>query len=970
MSEIWGAIAVFVLCPILGALPLVEWTTLVLAGKRLSRVGTGNISVSAAFYHGGRAAGIAAVLTEAFKGIAAVLLARACFDDPVWELVALIAIAIGRYWGGKGAGVTNTTWGIIVHDPVAAGLIALIGGISFTVLRDRRAGRTGILVLLASIVGLRHPNDPEHILAAVALAGLLGLIYQRIPDDLDLSASDGRADSQQMFRFFRGDRALKTLDDPLDPARVGPKAATLSQLKRWGYAVPPGWVLPPGDDPQPLADEVDLGPDNPAIARSSAIGEDSEQASAAGVYQSVSHLTSREALLDGILTCQAAYSYPTAAQYRRDRRQADTGIAVLVQRQIAGAFSGVAFSRDPVERSHDAVFIEGLPGGAAPIASGQATPQQYRARFVGDEIEIDGEGDLPPSLLREVAQLSRELEGRFHGIPQDVEWTFDGQQLWILQARPVTTLVPIWTRKIAAEVIPGAIAPLTWSINQPLTCGVWGDLFSLVLGDRVDDLDFTATATLHYSRAYFNATLLGQIFRRMGLPAESLEFLTRGTKFTRPPLLATLRNVPGLLRLARREWSLERDFSVAEQRLLAPLLSRLQTAPAQDWSPLELLTRIESILVALERTTYFNILAPLGFALRQTLLSVDETELDPSCTAEVASLQALAQLAAEARNLLPFKDAGERSGPSLFALLAETPDGASILMGFERWLDRYGYLSEAATDIAVPRWRDRPQPTRELFSRLLYDEGNLLAVKGSASAQRWQARVVQQRLQLKARVAETYNRLLAHLRWSFVALEQQWIESGILGAAGDIFMLEFVEVAELARGDDAELADRVSQLVQQRRSRLDDDRQLKHVPFTAYGQPPAPEVLQPVVPLFDVGRRWNGIAASPGMAIGRVCVLQDLTAVPDLDRTTILVVPHVDAGWAPLLAQAGGLIAEVGGRLSHGAILAREYGIPAVLDVPHATQIFQNGQRLRLDGQVGTVEILKRSPHGNSESAD
>jgi pyruvate,water dikinase len=83
-----------------------------------------------------------------------------------------------------------------------------------------------------------------------------------------------------------------------------------------------------------------------------------------------------------------------------------------------------------------------------------------------------------------------------------------------------------------------------------------------------------------------------------------------------------------------------------------------------------------------------------------------------------------------------------------------------------------------------------------------------------------------------------------------------------------------------------------------------------------------------------------------------------LTNLPDINRETILVVPYTDSGWAPLLARAGGLIAEVGGRLSHGAIVAREYRIPAVMDIHNATQLLQDGQRVRIDGQTGAVEIL------------
>ncbi len=161
-------------------------------------------------------------------------------------------------------------------------------------------------------------------------------------------------------------------------------------------------------------------------------------------------------------------------------------------------------------------------------------------------LKVEGEGDVPPGLIQQVAFLARHLEAHYHGVPQDIEWSYDGHNLWLLQARPITTLLPIWTRKIASEVIPGLIRPLTWSINRPLTCGVWGELFTVVLGKRATGLDFNQTATLHFSRAYFNASFLGQIFRRMGLPPESLEFfLTRGAKFSKPPLRSTLRNILG-----------------------------------------------------------------------------------------------------------------------------------------------------------------------------------------------------------------------------------------------------------------------------------------------------------------------------------------------------------------------------------------------------------------------------------------
>jgi pyruvate,water dikinase len=990
LTQVWGALLIFTLCPLFGGLPLISWITYLLTRRQLSQVGTGNVSVSAAFYHGGRWVGILAVLSEALKGIAAVLLASYFFPtEPAWEIIALIMLVMGRYWMGKGAGTTNVVWGFVVHDWRVALLVFLIGGIGFTIIRDRTTGRIGVLVLFPIILALLHPHDFARIVSAISLSLIIGWIYQKIPDDLDLPTEQAKSESKSVFRFFRGDKAIIPLERELEPQQVGSKAATLSQLKRWGYAVPQGWVLPPGDEMEPLVKYLPVSESEPLVVRSSAIGEDAELSSAAGQYQTVLQVTNRPALKDAITQVLASYHNPVATQYRRNRDLPDTAMAILIQKQIPGVFSGVAFSRDPMQQQQDTVVIEGLPGDASQIVSGQVTPEQYRVYFPesqpvgagltnnvseqidnstkptpldqqenGDNrspsVEIEGDGNLPPALIQEVAILARDLEDRYHGIPQDIEWTYDGQQLWLLQTRPITNLQPIWTRKIASEVIPGLIRPLTWSINRPLTCGVWGEIFTIVLKERSQGLEFNQTATLHYSRAYFNATLLGDIFRRMGLPPESLEFLTRGAKFSKPPLKSTLRNLPGLLRLLGREWNLDQDFEQDYHHHFASALRQLQEQSVSELSDAEILERVNQILSELQRATYYSILAPLSLSLRQALLKVKDEELDSSQTPEIASLRSLAQLADDTRHLLSPKQINCDNPASVFTTLSEIPDAQSVLEQFDQFLTQYGYLSDVATDIAVPRWKEDPRPIRQLFAQFLCDPPP--ATK-PPKRQRWKAEVVQARLNLKGRVTEVYSQFLADLRWSFVALEKRWLESGLLAEAGDIFFLEFAEIQRLIAETDQVLREELPRLIHYRRSQLDEHRQLRSVPPLFYGNPPAVSLLMQTQS-EPAQQRLVGIGASAGQVEGWVRVLSNLQSVPDIDRQTILVVPYTDSGWAPLLARAGGLIAEVGGRLSHGAIVAREYGIPAVMDIHNATQMFRNGQRVRIDGQSGIVEVL------------
>ncbi|GCL48754.1 hypothetical protein NIES3804_03050 [Microcystis aeruginosa NIES-3804] len=916
MTEIWGSLFIFLFCPIIGGLPLIDWINYLVTGRKLSQLGTGNIGVTAAFYHGGKLVGILAVISEAAKGIIVIFLTRLFFPTgSSWELLALIALVMGRYWLGKGAGTTNVFWGLIVHDFVAVFLTSIISGISFTIFREKSTGRLVGLFLLALILTLRRPHDSGYIITAIALACLLGAIFQKIADDLNLPEASVNNESKTMFRFFRGDRSIQTLDDNLTALKVGQKAATLADLKRAGYPIPRGWILPPGDDPQPLIESLNPDINHPLVVRSSAIGEDSETASSAGQYTTILNVIDRENLAAAILSCQTSYNSPNAVNYRLDRGQENTAMAVLIQEQIRGVFSGVAFSRDPINPLSLDVVIEALPGDATRVVSGRITPESYRVNL--EENIIIGAGDIPPAIIQQVANLCRQLETLDHGIPQDIEWTHDGQKLWLLQCRPITNLQPIWTRKIAAEVIPGVIRPLPWSINRPLTCGVWGDIFSLVLGQKALDLDFNETATLHYQRAYFNASLLGTIFRRMGLPPESLEFLTKGAKFTKPPLTATLANSPGLLKLLGRELQLEKDFSQDQKNYFIPTLKKINATSLEALSSREILEQIEEILTVLKKATYYSILAPLSFALRRSISQVPFERLDNSQAPEIASMRSLSELR---------KNTIDRDFDSAFSL----------------WLETYGYLSEVGTDISIPRWRENPQ---ELLQLPLDSPGNNSHKKVKSS------HTVQKRLNIKNQGTEIYSRLLAHLRWHFLALETLWLQQQILSETGDIFYLNYSEVTQL--GQNNKIAN-LNQIIRQRRQQFQENSQLTDIPYIVYGQPPKKEFL---VSNLTAKKRLQGIAASGGTVEGRVKIMPSLQNL-EIAPNTILVIPYTDSGWSPLLSRAVGIIAEVGGQLSHGAIIAREYGIPAVMDVHNAMKLLKDGQLIRLDGTQGIIEIL------------
>ncbi|MGD1903575.1 MAG: glycerol-3-phosphate acyltransferase [Geitlerinemataceae cyanobacterium] len=485
LAQVGGVLLIFLLCPLLGALPLTQWLTVAIAGIDLRRVGTGNVSVSAAFYHGGRPAGVAAVVSEALKSFAVVYFARLFFPaQSVWELVAVVGLVLGRYWSSRGAGVTNVVWAILAHDPIVAILAAAICGVGFTIVRERQAGKLFSLVVLPAVILMMYPTQLDRVGAAAALSGLLYWIYQKIPDDLDLEAEEAQPDAKRVFRFFQADRAVTTLDDTLEADRVGDKVARFSQLRHWGYAVPKGWVWEAGDDPELVAAAVAPGAEVKAIVRSSPIGELTVPLAAREPYGCVANIDDRDVLVLAIEECWTVYDRPEAVAYRRDRGLENRGMAVLVQRQIDGIFSGTACrlgaraeavaGEDTADGGDVAIAIEAWLGTALRRQAERFSAERYRVSIASDiepqtvlaipphadrfarsqpdslpdaqlpawiaELSLtplprdDGRpsDEIPAWLLREVAAIVWQLEVRLERPPVAIDWSYDGERLWLL----------------------------------------------------------------------------------------------------------------------------------------------------------------------------------------------------------------------------------------------------------------------------------------------------------------------------------------------------------------------------------------------------------------------------------------------------------------------------------------------------------------------------------------------------------
>ncbi|MGK7919082.1 MAG: glycerol-3-phosphate acyltransferase, partial [Trichodesmium sp.] len=818
-------------CFCLGSFPLTNLIVKSLTSIDLRKVGTGNISVSAAFIHAPKPVAIITVLAEITRGIVPVLAAKLLFPEiPSWQLVGLIFLVLGRYLIAKGGGVTNACWGVLVYDPVVAFgsgftgfLILLICEKLFTRKNQnirQWAARFGCLSGFFWVLLFRQSASFLELFAAAGLGIILVIINIRQSDDMALQ-------KQPIF----------SLEDKLEPKTCGEKAARLALLKKASFNIPQGLVLPAmkeGNREFILESEVKKSIPNsqlstaclsvdkildkldgmsvsfPLIVRSSAIGEDSDNSSAAGQYQTIFPVNNETELLEAINICRQSYWLAEAVNYRRQRQIPDTEMAVLIQSLIISQVAGVMFTRNPLDGGAK-IIIEALPGGAEKVVGGQLTPVHLeidKNRFYDTQIStvkdkgynsvdksvglenqdilplkitqelvneeeendksvgLENQDILPLEIIQELVEQAEAIEGFFHGLPQDIEWCWDGEKIWILQSRPITNLRPIWTRTIAAEVIPGAIHPLTWSINRPLTCGVWGEIFTIILGGKVANLDFTETATLLGSHAYFNATLLGEIFRMMGLPEQGLEFLLRGQKMGKPPLRKVWSALPGLWRLIQKEMAVDRDFEGDYYQIFVPALQSLENNFKRDFqqnfqqslkenssqSLSELLAEAEQIQEWLKPITYYNILGPIGLAIRRSLFRVSEEWLPTDTAPEIVSIRELQKLAVKLK----------MATNSDVEIEVEFEQNRELQREFQQWLESYGYLSEVGTDISVATWREKPDNFRNLlFVMAGKDEREKESFSGKSLNfwQRWRLAQCAKRAKTKGKIAEVYGKL-------------------------------------------------------------------------------------------------------------------------------------------------------------------------------------------------------------------
>jgi pyruvate,water dikinase len=753
-----------------------------------------------------------------------------------------------------------------------------------------------------------------------------------------------------------------------------------------------------GSIPSDLKNAIELAyhslGQGPVAVRSSATAEDLQESAFAGQQDTFLNIIGIDNVLISVKRCFASLWNDRAIAYREKQgyERFDLKLAVVVQRMVDARVAGVMFTANPVNGIRDQIVIESAAGLGEAVVSGLVTPDRFvleRKFFRGWQIveRTTGRGEVLIRSLKEggteqitvnkiqnlrvqlsdrdvvqLAQLGSAIQRHFHS-PQDIEWAQShDSKLFILQARPMTAL----------PEPPPRVGRLTRS---------WIAIGCEIFHTRPFPLDITAwIPTVFYD-------VLNPFLQLFGIKLHSLNqlFVIEDNILSRiNPLLPGKPNLKLLLSMPWRvlwnafrynpqKWESDPDLVKAKERVQV-----LESCDLESLTWDQLFTMINEELSLLRplagqpRVRYFArglIGTALLFLLLKIIWSGEHfgTLLSGVKTKTTETNRELEKLAATIRSNPTLTKLFETTESSkLKEVLQEHSEGRTFLIEFHNFLNRYGYRETSPVLLSLPMWKDTPEivfgilkvltssPPRltdeksawEQIRDQLLSRSLLLRVPPLRRLFLWS--LSQARSLIQVREDTHFNVMIpmSLLRRAFFEMGSRLVSSGVIEHVEDIFSLTLSDLKRINENWplNPTLNEELRSLVRFRKTKRES---LKNTPLID------PRILQ----LKTMGENvlLTGSPGSPGIAEGPVCIICQSSDFDKLRQGDVLVAPYTNPSWTPLFQRAVAVVVDTGGAGSHAAIVAREYGIPAVMGTGDGTQRLSNGEWVRVDGTQGLV---------------
>ncbi len=746
---------------------------------------------------------------------------------------------------------------------------------------------------------------------------------------------------------------------------------------------------------------------SPSVAvRSSATAEDLVHASMAGQYETLLDVRGEDQLLAAIERCWHCIDAPRIRAYLRQHQipRESVAMAVIVQRLVPAQVAGVLFTANPRNGDTGQMLIEASWGLGEMVVSGQVQPDtlvldaadgtvleasiatKALALSPGsrDVMTVSGPDQCRPCLMpKDVHELWRlgTAVAREYGRPQDLEWARRGDELYLLQSRAITTLDDVgrsvsprqiaqqlrdlrkaghgpWVLHNLAETLPHP-TPLTWSVMASVHSGGGGlgALYRMVGFEPAPTMEGQSFLQQIAGRPYMDLSRAPQMFSHDFPFAYDTNALRHNANAGQAPptlpigsLRDRLRAARLLSRVNRRVHQLADDFDRQFEQVTVPAFDQW----VREQSRIDLTDLAADRLLELWdhcRVRVLDEFAP--HSLLPSFIAGHVLAAFGTFLAEHFWDEDVAQLSLQLST----------GGPPDQTVLADHDlyEVAHGRMSLEDWLQCHGHRAPGEFDLGTPRWRERPNDVLRMARVLHQGEDPLTRHEGQQRLAAAEAAARRDRLPRRARPQFDHYLSLLHRYLPYRENAKHELMRGYAllrdvaraigrrcGADDEVFLLTQDEMRRATRTGYAPL-----QTIADRRAAMDREEKLS-LPNLLDDKTIA-ELGSPTTAVStDDCDAWQGFGISSGRGSGLVAVLDDPEQGADLVSGYVLVCRSTDPSWTPLFVNASGIVLERGGALSHGAVVAREMGIPAVV-LSDARQLLKSSEMVSVDGGSGRV---------------
>jgi phosphoenolpyruvate synthase/pyruvate phosphate dikinase len=765
-----------------------------------------------------------------------------------------------------------------------------------------------------------------------------------------------------------------------------------------------------------------LDENNAYAVRSSATAEDLATASFAGQQDTYLNIIGEEAILKHISKCWASLFTDRAVIYRMQNGfdHKKVHLAVVIQKMVYPEAAGIMFTADPISSNRKLLSIDASFGLGEALVSGLVSADSYKVQeeeivakmIATKKLAIYGRKEggtetqqiapdqqktqtLTDQHILQLARIGRQIEAHF-GRPQDIEWCLVDDTFSIVQSRPITTLFPIpeandqenhvYISVGHQQMMTDAMKPLGisfWQLTaaRPMfTAGgrLFVDVTPLLVSPESRE---TLLDTMGQHDPLMKDALMTIIERGDFIPSSP-----GGTKEQSPGKSNQGRSLTNFKALNEYDPAIVSDLIKRSETSIEELKQNIQTKSGSDLTDfiLEDIPQLKKILFDPQSSGVFmtamNASAWINEKMEEWLgeKNVADT-LSQSVPNNITSEMGLA--------LLDVADV-IRPYPEVIAYLQHAKDdnfldelvtfagGKETQDALSAYLNKYGMRGVGEIDITRPRWSEKPTALVPLIlsniknfapgeSKRRFEQGRQEALQkeqevldrlqqlpdGEQKAQETKRMISLVRNFIGYREYPKYGMISRYFVYKQALLKEaeQLVQANVLHEKEDIYYLTFEELRAVVRTNKLDY-----QIISKRKDE-----------YTFYEKLTPPRVLTSDGEIIaGKYKRENlpaaalvGLPVSSGVIEGRARVIFNMEDA-DLEEGDILVTAFTDPSWTPLFVSIKGLVTEVGGLMTHGAVIAREYGLPAVVNVENATRLINDGQRIRVNGTEGYVEIL------------